>query len=102
MPRVVRCYAEGHAGEWEAICLDLDVAVQGESFEEVFHSLNDAMALYFEAVGDLTEDERARFVERPAPWSVRFRFALHVLRSLFTDRDGTDDSRHHYTIPCTA
>ena len=36
MDRMVRCYAKGHTGDWEAICLDLDIAVQGESFEDVF------------------------------------------------------------------
>ena len=31
----LRCYAEGRDGSWEAICLDLDIAVQGGSFEGV-------------------------------------------------------------------
>ena len=46
--RSLRCYAEGRDGDWEAICLDLDIAVQGSSFEEVFRSLQEAISLYLE------------------------------------------------------
>ncbi len=41
MRKVLRCYAEGRNGEWEAICLDLDIAVQEKSFEDAFHALTD-------------------------------------------------------------
>ena len=27
--RILHCYASGRDGEWEGICLDLDIAVQG-------------------------------------------------------------------------
>jgi predicted RNase H-like HicB family nuclease len=51
--RSLHCYAEGRNGDWEAICLDLDIAVQGGSFEEVFGSLREAISLYLESVADL-------------------------------------------------
>lgn len=101
MSRVLRCYAEGRDGEWEAICLDLDIAVQGDSFEDVFHSLGDAVSLYLESVANLPQGEPSHLVDRPAPLAVRLRFLMHVLRSTFRDRD-TDDHWHQFTMPCAA
>ncbi len=45
MARTLRCYAEGRDDSWEAICLDPDIAVQGESFAEVVDSLNEAISM---------------------------------------------------------
>ncbi len=101
MTRTLRCYAEGGPGDWEAICLDLDIAVQGETFEEVYRSLGEAIALYGEAVSDLPADERARLVQRPSPLSVRLRFLGHVLGSVFADR-GDSRERHDFTMPAAA
>ncbi len=98
---MLRCYAEGRDGEWDAICLDLDIAVQGDSFEDVFRELDEAVALYLESVAELPDSERARFLRRPAPLSVRLKFLGHVLRSLFRDT-GAENARHHFTMPCAA
>ncbi len=102
MQRVLRCCAEGRGGDWEAICLDLDVAVQGSSFEEVFESLNKAIGLYLKTVAELPEAERANLVERPAPLRLRLKFAFDVLRTIFRDDSGNDSCSHHYTVPCAA
>ena len=102
MQGVLRCRAEGCSGEWEAICLDLDIAVQGSSFEDVFESLNKAIRLYLESVAELPEAERANLVERPAPLRLRLKFAFDVLRTIFRDDSGNDSCSHHYTVPCAA
>lgn len=99
--RTLRCYAEGRDGEWEAICLDLDIAVQGSSFEEVFSSLRQAISLYLESVTDLPSQERRALLHRPAPFYVRFKFLTHALRGLFADIDG-DRQRHQFTMPLAA
>ena len=101
MPKVLRCYAEGRNDEWEAICLDLDIAVQGNSFVDVFRSLDEAIALYLESVGEVPASERAHLLDRPAPLSVRFQFFWHVLGSLFHDK-GEGRQRHHFTMPRAA
>lgn len=98
MVRVLRCFAEGRDGEWEAICLDLDIAVQGQSFDEVFHSLNDAIRLYLESVQTLPEHEQKHLLERPAPLSLRLKFLLQAVRALVRDR-GSAYSQHQYTVP---
>jgi predicted RNase H-like HicB family nuclease len=99
--RSLRCYAEGRDGEWEAICLDLDIAVQGNSFEEVFRSLQQAISLYLEAVTDLPPEERRDLFHRPAPFPVRFKFLTQALRGLFSDSD-SDRERHQFTMPLAA
>ena len=101
MRRVLRCYAEGRDGAWEAICLDLDIAVQENSFEGAFHALNEAIALHLEAVAALPETQRAHLLDRPAPFSLRLRFLGYALRSLFTGDDG-DGYHHQFTVPSAA
>ena len=102
MRKVLRCYAEGHGGEWEAICLNLDIAVQGSSFEEVYESLNTAITLYVETVEALPADERARLVERPVPLGVRLKMVLRTLSILLHDHGDDDSYSHQYTMPCAA
>jgi predicted RNase H-like HicB family nuclease len=99
--RSLRCYAEGRDGDWEAICLDLDIAVQGGSFEEVFSSLRESISLYLESVTDLPPEEKRDLLHRPAPFSLRFKFLAHALRGLFADSDG-DKLRHHFAMPPAA
>ena len=101
MRRIVRCYAEGREGDWEAICLDLDIAVQGGSFEDVFHALNDSVALHLAAVADLPEKERGHLLHRPAPFFVRLKFLAYVFRTLFT-RGDDEHCRHQFTLHCPA
>lgn len=103
MQKVVRCYAEGRGGQWEAICLDFDIAVQGGSFNEVYHSLNNAVADYYEYVEALPEAERARFLNRKAPLFARIKFALAALPGILLNRRAQDDTeRHGYTMLCPA
>ena len=99
--RTLHCYAEGRDGEWEAICLDLDIAVQGGSFEEVFASLQEAIALYLETVADLQPEERRPLLHRHAPFFVRLKFLTHAVRGLFGDHDG-QHQRHQFTMPLAA
>jgi predicted RNase H-like HicB family nuclease len=99
--KTLHCYADGEDGDWEAICLDLDIAVQGRSFEEVFGSLREAIKLYLDSVSSLPADERRSLLHRPAPILVRLRFLAQALRGLFVDRDG-HRQRHQFTMPLTA
>jgi len=101
MARTLRCYAEGRDDSWEAICLDFDIAVQGESFTEVLDSLNEAISLYLDSVSELPEEERASLLNRPAPWSVRTRFLRFAVRSFFAEGDD-GPYRHQFTLPCAA
>jgi predicted RNase H-like HicB family nuclease len=99
--RTLHCYAEGRDGNWEAICLDLDIAVQGQSFDEVFASLREAILLYLETVADLPPQEQPSLLQRPAPLSVRLKFLTHAARGLFA-ANADDIQRHQFTMPLAA
>lgn len=99
--RRVQCYAHGKPGNWEAICVDLDIAVQGTSFDEVQTILNEAIAGYIKDA--LAEDERhARaLLTRRAPFHLRLKLALayvaHTIR-----RDGDGEFKAGFDVPCPA
>jgi len=98
----VRCIAEGHSGQWEAVCLDFDLAVQGASFDEVQKRLVEAIAAYLEYVRDLPEKERAAFLRRKAPWHMRFRLAWHLFWHVLLDKDDGDSTHANFSLPCPA
>ena len=72
----LRCYAYGSGASWEAICIDLNVAVCGNSRQEVRASLRTAVDLYLETVADLPAAEQDGFLSRRTPWHTRAKLAL--------------------------
>lgn len=99
----VWCHARGRSGEWEAICLDFDLAVQGRSFDEVLRLLEDAVNSYIQdALAESPETAR-RLLARKAPLWVRLRlvfsYLTHVIRS-WRNRDG--DHQAGFDLPCPA
>lgn len=92
MSRLIRCFAEEHGGKWEAICIDLDVAVQASSFQEIYRELNAAVAIYLETVLALPDDrDRERLLNRTAPFGVRWKYFLRMLQHWLRG-DGSSDS----------
>ena len=87
----LRCYAYGSGASWEAICVDLNVAVCGNSQREVRASLGTAVDLYLETVATLPAAERDEFLSRRAPWHTRAKLAiLPWLSVLRRDRSRSD------------
>ena len=74
--RKLTCYAWGKPGDWEALCVDYDLAAQGDSFEEVRSELADAVETYLDYVSELPENEQRAFLSRKAPLNLRLRLAL--------------------------
>ena len=99
------CFASGRGADWEAVCLDRDIAVQGRSFEEVETSLCQAIALYLEAAHQESPSVRDALLGRRAPlwvyarYLVSFaRFAIrHALRR-GTNKDGKVETG--FVAPC--
>lgn len=86
------CIASGHGREWEAFCLDFDLAVQGSSFDEVHDLLDGAIRMYVERVMIEPEPARTQLLNRKAPFFVRVSWGLRLFRSVIsghTDRDST-------------
>ena len=91
--RKVTCYAWGKPGDWEAICVDLDIAAQGASFEQARSELADAVETFLDYIADLPEIEQAVMLRRKAPWWLRIRLDLLsrtcTLRALWKRRTGS-------------
>jgi hypothetical protein len=83
--------ASSKDGAWEAICVDLDIAVQGRSFSEVQESLRQSINMFLERVAELPENERYKLLNRRAPWLLRAKFNLLSALS----RVGRDGNDHH-------
>jgi hypothetical protein len=93
--RLIRCFAEGCEGKWEATCLDFDLAVQGRSFQDVYEKLSDQIALYVEGVAALPEPDRDRLLNRRAPIHSWVRAVGRTLAAGI-GRDGNRPERHAY------
>ncbi len=98
--RRLLCFAQGTEGDWEAACPDLDIVVQGRSYDEVYDLLNTAIHDYVE--GALQEDRvtRERLLNRKAPLLIRLGYVLGFLRAAWNS--GDDRLRHGFTVPCAA
>jgi hypothetical protein len=80
------CYAKQRDGAWEAICVDLDIAIQGSSFDEVRDLLNTAVATYVADAANETDEDRERLLSRRAPWYVRASLHTRFLAAGFDHR----------------
>ena len=103
--RTLHCYAHGRGSAWEAICVDLDIAVNGRSHSEVKTLLEAAIKTYIEDAKAEGDEVAARLLSRRSPWHVRARLALGVIlykvrASLLSpdDRERTSN----FSIPCRA
>jgi hypothetical protein len=76
-PTVV-CIATGDYHEWEAFCLDFDLAVRGRSFEEVKGDLSHAIHVYIDKTLDEPQPVRSQLLSREAPFSVRLTWAWRL------------------------
>lgn len=98
-----QCIAHGRDGQWEALCLDLDLSVQGNTFPEVMASLKQAITAY---VHDAIELERPDLLARRAPWHVRTIWTLRLLwATIRGHRFDKHDSREvtiGFPVPCPA
>jgi len=75
MSRELLCVARGSGDRWEALCLDLDLAVQGRSFDEVRGLLDEAVNTYVEDASAEAEPARSRLLARRVPLHVRLAWA---------------------------
>ncbi len=105
MANKLTCFARGRPGEWEAICLDYDIAVQGRTFEEVEQLLGMSIDDYVESARQEPPDVRDRLLRRAVPTRVRLSYILgfvwHNLASR-RRRDDGDRLEHSFQMSCPA
>ena len=83
-----RCYIYGKDSDWEAVCTDLDISVQGDSLEHAKSLLNGAITSFLEVLEEEPEADRKRLLNRRSPiwlrtvyyWSFVL-YKLHVKNS---------------------
>lgn len=66
-PTLLRCYARPEADHYIGQCLELDLAVQGESIPEVRRKMAECLQSYLES---LDPESLVDLFPRPAPFSV--------------------------------
>ncbi len=74
--RKLTCYAWGKPGDWEALCVDLDIAAEGSSFEEVKRDLELAVEDFLDYASELPELDRKSVLSYRTPWPLRMQLAL--------------------------
>jgi len=79
MKQYLLCVARRREGHWEAICLDLDIGIEGRSFEDVQARLNKAVVSYIEAAMKKPDRVRDQLLNRRAPFLVRMQWLLPLL-----------------------
>lgn len=102
MSKMLRCYAHGRTGDWQAICLDLDIAVQGTSLEEVQRTLNRAIETYIEDAMNEAPADRDRLLNRQAPFFVRLSHAVGFFVSMLKRPANEDEGLAGFRLPCRA
>ncbi len=71
MDRTFLCVIEGRGERWEAMCLDLDIAAAGTSFDPAKHDLELAVQQYVRAALQEAPADRERLLNRQAPLGLR-------------------------------
>jgi predicted RNase H-like HicB family nuclease len=101
--RTLQCYAHGHPdGVWEAICIDLDIAVQGRSFAEVREFLQTAIESYVEQAKQERPEDAERLLNRRSPLHVRARYALGAAVGRLFGRAAGGVREEPFVVSCHA
>mgnify|MGYP003388141686 FL=1 len=90
MKNLIRIYAEGQDKLWKVVCLDFDVAVRGDSFQDALESLDIAMSEYVQYIRRLPEDEQSALLGRKAPFALLIKFAWLVFQAIFKPNSNGD------------
>jgi hypothetical protein len=102
MKRNLQCIAHGHDGAWEAICLDLDIAVSGRSYDEVKMLLNQSIHSYIEDARNEDAATKRALLTRRAPWHVRIHHAFRYAIATLSGRRYSEEEHAGFHVPCHA
>ena len=100
--RRLLCYLEGRGDEWEALCLDLDIAVHGHSESEVRALLSEAVRTYFEDAAKELPTAQARLLARRVPPRVRIGLIARLLWHVLEGGNNGPDFEGRFQMPCPA
>lgn len=100
---IVKCIARGNDKRgWDALCLDLDIMVHGQTLTDAREALNTAIASY---VFDACHEDQADMdylLNRRAPLPVRLRWRLELLIDRLHGMIRSDKHATRFDLPCPA
>lgn len=97
---LLRCYAEQKLGHWQAFCLELGLAAQGESEAEARGKLNAMMREYLhDALAGEDRQYAEYFLTRKAPSSQWVKYYLYSLMGILHIRFGANHVLFKKLIP---
>lgn len=78
---ILRCYAEREGDQWVAVCVDLTLAAQADSFQDAKRKLHMQIVSYVrDALGE-DREHAEELLTRRAPVSVMAKYYLAVVAS---------------------
>lgn len=96
----LRCFLRGRADHWEGICIDLDIAVQGNSVEGVQTALREAISTYFEDLQKEQPHDARRLMRRKAPLWFRMQIIANFMLHLIFGARKSDELNAEFRIAC--
>lgn len=78
MFQTLRCFARSDERGWEAICVDLDIAVEADTFENVRTVLIEAVQAYIQTALKQEPDVCHQLLSRRSPFHVRAMWAIRL------------------------
>jgi len=101
MKNYIICIAHGSEGSWEAICLDYDLAVSGETFDQVQGLMSEVIASYVHDAMKEDEPHRSRLLSRRAPFFARLRWLAPIVWASLFHKPPRDNSLP-FPVACPA
>lgn len=87
---LVRCYAQYNEGQWQAFCLNFDLAAQGETFDETRAKLEAMIKDYvFDALVGEDKAFAQQFLSRKAPLLHWVKYYYYAILSWLTHAQNT-------------
>ncbi|ADE15352.1 hypothetical protein Nhal_2264 [Nitrosococcus halophilus Nc 4] len=75
----LRCFVERRDDQWQGFCIDLNLAAQGDSLEEVKRKLEAMIADYvYDALAGEDREYAMQLMQRKAPLSIRWRYCCYA------------------------
>lgn len=94
---ILHCYVEKIDGQWQAFCLDLSLAAQGESASDVEHKLLNMIHEYvYDALVGQDKEHASKLLKRSAPLKYWMKFYFMVA---FLKVGGLRDGMRHLFCP---
>jgi hypothetical protein len=94
----LECIAHGSGSKWQAICLDLDIAVQAQSLHDVTRILQECVASYVHDALEQDEPTRSQMLNRSAPLSVRATWAVRMFMATLVRRRLDQEDKRETTV----